>query len=973
MRRFWLPFALALVAGWPAAFPTGWATAQEDRASQEPVTPEALDKLTVALDPGGHTGPITYLHFTPDAKHLITGSTDRTVRIWDLVSGRTVRVLRPSGFSCVVMALSPDGQRLAVGAGHYGAKATYVIYMVDLADGKIDRVLTEPRAWVDALAFSGNGKHLAWAEGNKTVRVWDIAKGQVEQSWEPGDRVKGLAFSRDGGRLALQTALGVVSVRNIADGKTVADLKGTPRGVPWNTGLAWSPDGRTIAVCDLDGVHLWAADGKSTPKDVFKHRAESVTFSTDSGRVLAVWNDPEPHAAARATVLDVKTGKEMTVFTALKSVIGLRYGALSPDGSLAATAARNGVISVWNTKDGAPVKRLERLGAVGWLTGDDLRAGWAADSKTVSWRPVDDPDSWKGGPTSFDLGKLQFGALGAAQSHGAVVQRGPLSLKKVDALNVQVLKDDKPLTRLFVEGHQLHSMTLLGKAQVALGAGSWLFVADATNPRFVQKCRHEAEVISLAPSPDGRYLVTLSEDQKLRVFADRNEPLLTLYVHGRDWIAWTPKGYYAATPGGERLMGWVVDNGPEKLGTYYPAQRFRKVLYRPDVIERLLKERSLEDALAAANAARARPGEKVGGGVADLEQLLPPQATLDVVDKTALPKVTVKATGKAAAVEGQPVKSLRLLVDGRPLPDGQGVLELEQEQGKAEAEWTVTLPPGEHELKVLARGPNTAGVSAAVVVPVPVPAAAPRPALHVIAVGIDKYPQQALQLKCAVADAKGLAEAFGEHCAGKDNLFGEARATTLLDAKAEKDAVLAALKKAREAVRPGDLLVFSFAGHGAREGRKFYLLTVDADPAKLARTALSGDELRAALADMPCQVLLLLDACHSAAGVRAFTPATDEAAGGLADDETGVAVLCAAMGSEEAQEKNGHGLFTAAVLEALRRANQVPYNYRDHRQYVHHLGSFVFDEVKDASHDEQHPFLTMPYVTESFAIRQLPP
>jgi uncharacterized caspase-like protein len=269
---------------------------------------------------------------------------------------------------------------------------------------------------------------------------------------------------------------------------------------------------------------------------------------------------------------------------------------------------------------------------------------------------------------------------------------------------------------------------------------------------------------------------------------------------------------------------------------------------------------------------------------------------------------------------------------------------------------------------VLARSPDTAGVSAAVAVQVPGPAAARRPALHVIAVGINAYPQKALRLGCAVADAKGLADAFAKGCAGPGNLFGAAPPTTLLDARATRKAVLGALDGARAAVRPGDLLVFSFAGHGARQGKQFYLLTVDADPAKLADTALSGDALRKALADMPCQVLLLLDACHSAAGVRAFI---DEAARNLTDDETGVAVLCAAMGSEEAQEEKGHGLFSKAVIDALGTADGVPFNRHDRRQYVHHLGAFGQDEVKEWSHDEQHPFLTMPYVTESFPIRQL--
>ena len=47
-----------------------------------------------------------------------------------------------------------------------------------------------------------------------------------------------------------------------------------------------------------------------------------------------------------------------------------------------------------------------------------------------------------------------------------------------------------------------------------------------------------------------------------------------------------------------------------------------------------------------------------------------------------------------------------------------------------------------------------------------------------------------------------------------------------------------------------------------------------------------------------------------------------------------------------------NGLFTQGLLEALKRTKEVPYNYRDGRQYVHHLFSFVFDEVKQLSNDE---------------------
>jgi hypothetical protein len=736
--------------------------------------------------------------------------------------------------------------------------------------------------------------------------------------------------------------------------------------------VAWSRDGKTIATGSEDGFSLWEPDGKLRHHLLGRQTwAASVAFSDDSHRVLVTsWSQPEA-----AWVFNVHTGKEERRFLEQHNP---HKGVFSPDGTLAATAGdvdNTCDVVLWRPRDGAVVRRVV---ATSHLAGPNLQAGWGSGGKTVSWKKVEKGgDTRKGEPTSFDLADLRFGMhLEGTHFRGAVVKQGPLSLRQVNTTTAEVVKDGKhlvdlklPPNRSFQPGQVRDPMVFAGKDRAALMAGSpecWIY--DVHTGKLLHTLG-AGNPYAAAASPDGRYLATLSRDQVLRVWSvDDGKPLVSLFVFGHDWIAWTSQGYYAASPGGERRVGWVVDNGLDREPTFYPAERFHKVLYRPDVIKLLLEKGNFADALAAANAALKQEGETVAEGVADVEQLLPPRAALEVLDKTALPKVKLKATAEAA-VKGQPVTALRLLVDGRPLPDGEGMLDLKEGQSKAEATWEVTLPPGEHELKVLARGPATAGASPAVALAVPTPAAAARPTLHVIAVGINAYQQPALHLACAVADARELADAFPKDCAGPANLFGQAKVTALIDAGATRDAVLAALKAARAAVKPGDLLVFSFAGHGVKQGRKFYLLTVDADPDKLAETALSGDSLRAALADMPCQVLLLLDACHSAAGVRAFS---DEATGKLTDDECGVAVLCAAMGAEEAQEKNGHGLFTRAVLDALGNGEDVVYNRRDHRQYVHHLGSFVQDAVKDWSNDEQHPFLTMPFVTESFPIRQMP-
>jgi WD40 repeat protein len=731
-----------------------------------------------------------------------------------------------------------------------------------------------------------------------------------------------------------------------------------------NANVAWSADGKTVAACGDDGLRLYQPDGKLHLHLLQNHETASVAISLDSSRVLATWSDGQPHA----TVFDIHTGKEVVVFSP-KGTTSMQHGALSPDGTRAATVDGSQAITLWNTANGAVIKRF---GATSWLVRPDSQAGWSADGRNVVWRTVPDPKSWTGGPTTFNLRELHFEPPRASgQFRGVVSQHGSLSLKRVNPHTAELtLGEGKKAKKhaLKMEPMELSSLTLVGSNRAALAGGPWIHVYDTASPRTPRKLRHEAPVLSIAPSQDGRYLLSLSEDQKLRIWdPDRNNPLLTVYVSGRDWIAWTEAGYYAATPGGERLMGWVVDNGPNQLGTFYPAQRFRKTLHRPDVIPLLLEKGYLKAALAKANEDRKKEGEQVSEAAADLEQLLPPQATLAIVDDKNLPKVKLKATAQAAA-KGQPVTSLQLRVDGRPLPEGQGVLDLKAGQDKAEAEWEVELPPGDHELKVQAHSRDVAGFSPAVPISVPV-ATSDQPTLHLIAVGINEYPGS-LRLKCAVKDAEGLVDAFPKHCAGKNNYFGKANVTSLLDKQATRQAILSAFKAARAArVQPGDLLVFSFAGHGHKEKKKFYLLTADTDPDKVAETALSGDDLREALAGMPCQVLLLLDACHSAAGVLPFV---DEAARGLTDDACAVAVLCAAMPHEEAQENGGHGLFTRAIMQALGRDEGVPFNRRDHRQYVDHLSTFVRDEVEAESKDEQHPFYLPPYVTKSFPIRQLP-
>src|SRR5262249_33851682 len=134
---------------------------------------------------------------------------------------------------------------------------------------------------------------------------------------------------------------------------------------------------------------------------------------------------------------------------------------------------------------------------------------------------------------------------------------------------------------------------------------------------------HGGSVRTIAPSPDDQYLLT-SDGVVIRVWSQSPTRLLMSF-HNRDdeWIAWTPEGYYAASANGERLMGWQVSNGPTKMASFYPAAQFRKSLYRPDVVKRVLEAGSVEKALTLADKERGQATTP-----AQVAHVLPPRVTI---------------------------------------------------------------------------------------------------------------------------------------------------------------------------------------------------------------------------------------------------------------------------------------------------------------------------------------------------------
>jgi WD40 repeat protein len=148
----------------------------------------------------GHEGAVTSVSLSPDSRRIISGLSDRTIRVWDVKPGIALRALHNHEHDVQCVTFSADGRRIASGS------KDKTVRIWDVNTGHELRTLCGHEDWVTSVEFSPDGRRIVCGSRDSTARVWNVESGQAmhflygHENW-----VNRVAFSPDGQRIITAT------------------------------------------------------------------------------------------------------------------------------------------------------------------------------------------------------------------------------------------------------------------------------------------------------------------------------------------------------------------------------------------------------------------------------------------------------------------------------------------------------------------------------------------------------------------------------------------------------------------------------------------------------------------------------------------------------------------------------------------------------------------------------------------------
>jgi hypothetical protein len=283
----------------------------------------------------GHSDWVTSVAFAPDGRTALSGSRDRTLKLWDVATGQEIRTFTRHYDAVYSVAFAPEGRTALSGSQDKTLK------LWDVATGQEIRTFIGHSDVVNSVAFAPDGRTAVSGSQDKTLKLWDVATGRESRTFTGHlGIVTSVAFAPDGRTALSGSSDKTLKLWDVATGQEIRTFIGHSDIV---NSVAFAPDGRTAVSGSSDEtLRLW---------DVATGR-EIRTFTGHSDSVRSVAFAPDGRTALSGdrwdnalTLWDVATGRESRTFTGhLGNVTSVAF---APDGRTALSGSWDKTLKLW--------------------------------------------------------------------------------------------------------------------------------------------------------------------------------------------------------------------------------------------------------------------------------------------------------------------------------------------------------------------------------------------------------------------------------------------------------------------------------------------------------------------------------------------------------------------------------------------------------------------------------------------------